>query len=123
MGISQKNTAPASAETSEANLPAVLTRVGEVTVVDLQVDALQRRLEQSEDQRKEERFLWFMLSGLLLVTLIFSGAGAGAGTFASLIYVGMAFVLSKRWGFDDLQSSLYDAKNLLGLKQTGGDED
>lgn len=123
MGTSPKNTKPASPKAQKANLPAVLTRAGEVTVVDLQVDALQRRLEQSEDQRKEERFLWFMLSGLLLVTLIFSAAGTAAGSFSALIYVAMALVLSRRWGFEDLWGALHAAKELIGFKPSKGDED
>lgn len=123
MGISPKNTKPALPEAEKAGVPAVLTRAGDVTVVDLQVDALQRRLEQSEDQRKEERFLWFMLSGLLLVTLVFSGAGTAAGSFAALIYVAMALVLSRRWGFEDLWGALHAAKELIGFKPSKGEED
>ena len=113
--------APPKAKKGE--VPAILTRAGEATVVDLQVDALQRRLEESEDQRKEERFLWFMLSGLLLVTLIFSGAGTAAGSFSALIYVAMALVLSRRWGFEDLWGALHAAKELIGFKGGKGEGD
>lgn len=126
MGKSPKNTKPESLDVEAPegeNLPAVFTRAGEVTVVDLQVDALQRRLEQSEDQRKEERFLWFMVCGLLMVSLIFNAAGTAAGGFASLIYVAMALVLSRRWGFEDLWSSLHAAKELIGFKPKAGEDD
>lgn len=122
MATSPENTEPEPTENLPVPINPTLTRVEEVTTVDLQVDALQRRLEQSEDQRKEERFLWFMATGLLLVTLIFSGAGTAAGSFAALIYVAMALVLSRRWGFEDLWESLHAAKNLLGFKNGGTGE-
>lgn len=123
MRTSPENTVQEQTENLPVEISPPLTRAGDVTTTDLQVDALQRRLEQSEDQRKEERFLWFMLSGLLLVTLIFSGAGAAAGSFSALIYVAMALVLSRRWGFEDLWGALHAAKELIGFKGQNGEED
>lgn len=90
-----------------------LSRIENVTPVDLQVEELQGRLEKSEDARKEERFLWFCVSRTLLVSLIFVGAGVAAGSFASFIFLAMILVLSRRWGFDDLWEALNDAKRLL----------
>lgn len=124
MGTSPKNTKPEPLEKPPVPIKTGdLTRAREVTVVDLQVDSLQTKLEQSEDQRKEERFLWFMLSGVLLVSLIYSSAGVAAGSFVALIFVAMALVLSRRWGFDDLWEALHAAKQLIGFKNEKDEED
>ncbi len=90
-----------------------LAKVAEPTVGDIQVGELQGKLAKSEDDRKEERFLWFMVSGALFVLLSFMAGGAAAGGVISLIYIGMLLVLSRRWGFEDLWEALYAAKSLL----------
>ncbi|OYX49117.1 MAG: hypothetical protein B7Y97_09640 [Sphingomonas sp. 32-66-10] len=60
---------------------------------------------------------------MLLVSLIYAGVGVAAGSFAGIIYVAMALVLSRRWGFDDLLGALHAAKELFGPKNGGKDDE
>jgi hypothetical protein len=51
-------------------------------------------------------------------------AGTTAGLVVSLMYIALALVLSKRWGFEDLWEALYHAKRLLpGGKDAASDDD
>jgi hypothetical protein len=106
--------------TESASTKGSLIRAGEPTASDLQVDNLSKRLTKSEDQRLEERFLWFAFSGSLFLVLTFMAAGAAAGAVISLLFVAMLLVLSRRWGFEDLWEALHAARNLL--KKDEGDE-
>ncbi|WP_430416730.1 hypothetical protein [Parasphingorhabdus sp.] len=98
-----------------------LVQVLEPSSTDIQVSQLQGRLEKAEDSKKEERFLWFMFSGLLVDILAFIAAGTTAGSLVFVIYVTMAVVLSRRWGFEDLWGTLYDVKKLFS-KETSGED-
>ncbi len=102
--------------TESASTKGSIARVEEPRPNDVQVDSLQRKLTRSEDQRLEERFLWFAFSGSLFVVLSFMAAGLVAGGVVSLLFVAMLLVLSRRWGFEDLWEALYAAKGLLSKK-------
>ena len=105
--------ARSSPSTESGSTKGSLIRVPEPSPNDLQVDSLQKRLTRSEDQRLEERFLWFAFSGSVFVVLTFMAAGAAAGAVISLLFVAMVLVLSRRWGFEDLWEALHAAKGLL----------
>jgi hypothetical protein len=114
-----KNTKQGSPEPPAKTTEIALRKVAQPTVLDAQVTALEKRLVESEDGRKEERFLWFTVTGLLLVSFIFVGAGTAAGSFGALIYTAMLLVLSKRWGVEGVWEALYAARDLIGTKKEG----
>ena len=109
------------------NLPAVvpsghLARGEEPSLVNSQIATLQGQLVEEQDARKEERFLWFAVTGLLFDVITFMAAGAVAGAFVSMVYLALLLVLSKRWGFEDLWEALYAARDLIGNQKDGAEE-
>lgn len=122
MKQSSKNLPQEHLQTEGITLNRSLQQVPNPTVLDAQVSALETRLVESEDARKEERFIWFMVCGLLLNTIIYTVSGV-AGGFASIIYLALALVLSKRWGFEGLWEALYAARELVDGKKKQGSED
>lgn len=105
--------------------PAPLVRIDEQPSLESsQIATLQGQLVEEQDERKEERFLWFAACGLLFDVITFMGAGAGAGSVVTLVYVALLMILSKRWGFEGFAEALYDAKKLVGRQkdESGGEE-
>lgn len=105
---------PSSKSTeSESTNPPSIVRTGVPTKRDEQVGTLQTRLDRLEDDRLEERFIWFAVCGLFFNVIAYMAAGGVAGGFVSLIYVALLLVLSKKWGFEGLWEALYQARDLL----------
>lgn len=98
-----------------------LAKVAEPSVADLQVQALQDRLVESEDHRKEERFLWFAFSGALVLVIAYALSTA-AGVVLTPIYLALLLVLSRKWGFEAFWEAMYEAKRLVSSKKNGEEE-
>lgn len=103
---SSKNT-----ESASTSLTSIV-RTGEPTKRDEQVSVLERQIQSLQDDKLQERFLWYMASGALLLVISF-GIHAGAGAVLAPIYLASLLVLSRQWGFEGLWEALYDARKLL----------
>jgi hypothetical protein len=84
---------------------------------------LQGQLVGEQNARKEERFLWFVGCGLLLIIISFQDAGVAGGSVVSLVYLALILVLSRKWGFEELWEALYAARDLLRGKRSNGDDE
>lgn len=114
---SKSPTTQSSLSTENESNKGSLVKIGQAQPIDIQVDNLQRRLTKSEDQRLEERFLWFAFSGSLFLVLTFLAAGVAAGGVMTTLFVAMLLVLSRRWGFEDLWEALHAARSLFSSKE------
>lgn len=124
MKQSSKNTgrAPAKPGRRRPGKPVGhLSKIDSPTVTDLQVEALQDRLVQLEDERKEERFLWFAVCGALFIVLAFA-VSVPAGSVLTVIYLALLLVYSRKWGVEAFWEAMHDARNLFRRIKDDGDE-
>lgn len=99
-------------ETESTRLPTII-QAGEPTVRDELVGSLQTRLDRSEDDRLQERFLWFGFSGFLFDLVAFMAAGVTAGVLFFVVLLAALIVLSKQWRFEGLWEALVAVKALF----------
>lgn len=112
---------PNSRKLSKSRVNTSLTRVDQPTASDIQVAQLQEQIVTLEANRKEERFGWIAVSGLLFTVIAFMAAGVTAGLFVALIYLALLLFFSKRWGLAEFWESLIFANRVIGKKREGED--
>lgn len=68
-----------------------------------QIAALQDELQKTQDDAREERFLWVLIFVIFFDAIIFSGMGSWGGplVIGVLQLVGL-IALGRRWGVDDI---------------------